>query len=97
MTFLMIFITFFITEIFPRVVSILLALFIFLWLSGCTTTKQSSIDQTAIRCATISQDVEPLNIDTRESIDTQCVRVREHADGVLIRYNQLLKCVRSEK
>ena len=97
MTFLMIFITFFITEIFPRVVSILLALFIFLWLSGCTTTKQSSIDQTSIRCATIAQDVEPLNVDKSESIDTQCVRVREHAEVVLVRYNQLLKCVRGEK
>lgn len=97
MTFLMIFIVFFMTEILPRVVSILLALFIFFWLSGCTTTKQSNIDQTAIRCATIAQDVDPLNIDTRESIDTQCVRVREHAEGVLVRYNQLLKCVRSEK
>lgn len=69
----------------------------FILLAACTTSKQSSIDQTAIRCATISQDIEPLNIDKSESIDTQCVRVREHAEVVLVRYNQLLKCVRSEK
>lgn len=69
----------------------------FILLASCTTTKQSSIDQTAIRCATIAQDVDPLNIDQTDSIDTQCVRVREHADGVLVRYNHLLKCVRSEK
>lgn len=69
----------------------------FLWLSGCTTTKQSSVDQTSIRCATIAQDVEPLYLDESESIDTQCVRVREHAEGVLVKYNQILKCVRSEK
>ena len=69
----------------------------FILLASCTTTKQSNIDSTAIRCATIAQDVEPLNIDKSESIDTQCVRVREHAEGVLVRYNQLLKCVRSEK
>lgn len=66
-------------------------------LASCTTTKQSNIDQTSIRCATIAQEVEPLNIDKSESIDTQCVRIREHAEGVLVRYNQLLKCFRSEK
>ena len=66
-------------------------------MAACTTTKQSSINQTSIRCATIAQDVEPLNVDKSESIDTQCVRVREHAEVVLVRYNQLLKCVRSEK
>lgn len=67
-------------------------------IAACTTTNPSvDIDQTSIRCATIAQDVEPLNIETRESIDTQCVRVREHAEVVLVRYNQLLKCVRSEK
>ena len=97
MKFLVLFFIFFMTEIFLRVVSIVFALFTFLWLSGCTTTKQSSIDQTSIRCATIAQDVAPLNIDKSESIDTQCVRVREHAEVVLVRYNQLLKCVRSEK
>lgn len=97
MKFLVLFFIFFMTEIFPRVVSILLGLFIFLWLSGCTTTKQSSIDQISIRCATIAQDIEPLNVDKSESIDTQCVRVSEHAEGVLVRYNQLLKCVRGEK
>lgn len=69
-----------------------------LLLAACTTINPNvDIDQTAIRCATIAQDVEPLNVDKSESIDTQCVRVREHAEGVLVRYNQLLKCVRSEK
>lgn len=67
-------------------------------LASCTTTKSiGDIDSTAIRCATIAQDLEPLNIDKSESIDTQCVRVREHAEGVLVRYSQILKCVRSEK
>lgn len=97
MTVLIVFIIYFMAEILPRVVSIVLALCIFSWLTGCTTTKQSNIDQTSIRCATIAHDLQPLNIDKSESIDTQCVRVREHADGVLVRYNQILKCVRSEK
>jgi hypothetical protein len=94
---LMLVFTYFLIEILNRWLSIVLAAFIFLWLSGCTTTKQSSIDQTSIRCATIAQDVEPLYLDESESIDTQCVRVREHAEGVLVKYNQILKCVRSEK
>lgn len=94
---LMLFFTYFLIEILNKWFSIVLTAFIFFWLSGCTTTKQLNIDQTSIRCATIAQDVEPLNIDKSESIDTQCVRVREHAEDVLVRYKQLLKCVRSEK
>ena len=66
-------------------------------LAACTTTKQLNVDQTAIRCATIAQDVDILNIEKKESIDTQCVRLREHAEVVLARYNKLSKCVRSEK
>ena len=71
---------------------------ILLSLAACNTTKPiTDIDKTSIRCATIAQDVEPLNIDKSESTDTQCFRVREHAEDVLVRYKQLLKCVRSEK
>jgi predicted component of type VI protein secretion system len=69
-----------------------------LLLSACTTTKPSvDIDATEIRCAGIAQDVEPLHINQSDSIDTQCVRLREHAEVVLSRYQQLLKCFRGGK
>ena len=67
-------------------------------LAACTTTKPIvDIDATEILCAGVAQDVEPLHINQADSIDIQCVRVREHAEVVLVRYNQILKCVRSEK
>lgn len=66
-------------------------------LASCTTTKQLNVDKTAIRCTAIAHDVDPLYLDINESIDTQCVRVREHAEMILVKYNQLIKCVRGEK
>lgn len=67
-------------------------------LAACTTTKQHvDIDATEIRCAGIAQEVEPLYINQSDSIDTQFVRLREHAEVFLSRYQQLLKCFRGEK